>query len=277
MSEPGQARQQHIDSNGLNAYLDDAVLPAERVRIDDHLATCANCRRHLAELRMVRDLLHALPQYDPPMSFQLGEEHARRDPAPPASRLLRFLPAVRALAVAAVICFLVVNGALIVDRTGLGESSGSERPSLMVASAPTTATFADESGTNRTGQTSEPTEEAADQERMGALPRSSGRAPSAPIEGGGAASSSGGTPGQPASSSDSAVSTAVAERSVSTPESTGHQNPQLAIQPVETPNGSRDRRETLLVIAAFALGVLSAIFIGLWALLARTSNRLRSG
>ncbi len=276
MSEPRQVRQQHIDSDGLNAYLDDAVLPAERVRIDDHLATCANCGRHLAELRMVRDLLQALPQYDPPVSFQLGEEHARRDPAPPAARLLRFLPVVRALAVAAVICFLVVNGALVVDRTGLGENSGSEQPSLMVASAPTTATFADESGTNRTGQTSEPTEEAADQERMGALPRSSGQTPSAPIEGGDAASSSGGASNQSAAPTDSAGSTTVVERSVSTPESTGHHNPQLAVQPVEAPNGSRDTRETLLVIAAFALGILSAIFIGLWALLARTSNRLRS-
>jgi hypothetical protein len=276
MSEPGQARQQHIDSNGLNPYLDDAVLPAERVRIDDHLATCANCRRHLAELRMVRDLLHALPQYDPPVSFRLGEEHARRAPAPPASRLLRFLPAVRALAVAAVICFLAVNGALIVDRTGLGESSGSEQPSPMVASTPTMATSADESGTNRTGQTSEPTEEAADQERMGALSRSSGQTPSAPIEGGGAASSSGGTPGQPASSSDSAVSTAVPERSVSTPESIDHQDLQLAVQPVGALNGGSDTHETLLVIAAIALGALSAIFIALWALLARTGNRLRS-
>jgi len=277
MSDPEQGRQQHIIGDELNAYLDDAVLPAERERIDAHLANCADCRRQVHELRMIRDTMRALPQYDPPLSFQLGLEHARRPPETVPFRLLRLLPAVRVLAVAAVIAFMVTGGALVVDQGSRDENSGDQNPSLMVGSAPTSETSSGGAGTESGKQTSDTTEEtAAGQARMGALPRSSGEAPASPIESGDSASSSARTPGEPASefAPGSAQGTAVAEGTVVTPESTSDHNTPLSVQPVD---GSTDTRGTLLIIAAIGLGLLAAFLIGFWVLLARTEHQRRTG
>ena len=37
----------------VTAYLDDALRSAERARCDEHLRTCAGCRRHLAQMQIV--------------------------------------------------------------------------------------------------------------------------------------------------------------------------------------------------------------------------------
>lgn len=45
----------------LSDYLDNALPDVERGRVDAHLAECAECRRELAEVRWVTELLHAVP------------------------------------------------------------------------------------------------------------------------------------------------------------------------------------------------------------------------
>jgi hypothetical protein len=45
----------------LGAHAADALAPDERVRVDEHLASCPDCRRELAELQDVSALLADLP------------------------------------------------------------------------------------------------------------------------------------------------------------------------------------------------------------------------
>src|SRR5262245_7788334 len=50
----------------LSAYLDAELPPAERSDVDLHLASCADCRSLLEELRMVDALARDLPELDMP-------------------------------------------------------------------------------------------------------------------------------------------------------------------------------------------------------------------
>lgn len=53
----------------LSAYIDGALVPAARAAVDGHLAACALCRAHVAQLRGTATLLQALP--DPVPSRRL--------------------------------------------------------------------------------------------------------------------------------------------------------------------------------------------------------------
>ena len=50
----------------LSAYLDDALSPAEKGLIDDHLKSCAQCRKSLADLEMTVRSLKSLEEIIPP-------------------------------------------------------------------------------------------------------------------------------------------------------------------------------------------------------------------
>jgi anti-sigma factor ChrR (cupin superfamily) len=45
----------------ISDYIDGALSDPERATVDAHLADCADCRRELAEVRWVTELLHAVP------------------------------------------------------------------------------------------------------------------------------------------------------------------------------------------------------------------------
>lgn len=49
----------------VTSYLEDALSPAQRVRVEQHLAACGNCRDYLAQMRRViavaRNTMHAAP------------------------------------------------------------------------------------------------------------------------------------------------------------------------------------------------------------------------
>ena len=49
----------------LSAYLDGALAPSERSLVEAHLATCADCRARLADLRATASLISALPDIAP--------------------------------------------------------------------------------------------------------------------------------------------------------------------------------------------------------------------
>jgi len=53
----------------LSAYIDGALAPAAQVAVEGHVAACAVCRAHVAELRATVALVHALP--DPVPSRRL--------------------------------------------------------------------------------------------------------------------------------------------------------------------------------------------------------------
>ena len=53
----------------LSALVDEAVSVAERRAIEAHLATCAECRQELAELRETVSLLKRLPPVHAPAGF----------------------------------------------------------------------------------------------------------------------------------------------------------------------------------------------------------------
>lgn len=70
----------------LSAYIDGELPPAETRRLEAHLATCAECRRELDQLRRLRTLLRALPTPRPPRSFALPETGPVPVPAAVARR-----------------------------------------------------------------------------------------------------------------------------------------------------------------------------------------------
>jgi anti-sigma factor RsiW len=82
---------QHLD-DVLSAYLDDELAPSERVDVEAHLSTCAECRSDLEAEAEVRLLVRDLPAVDPPFGFY--ERILRDGPgvgrAPDKKRRLRF-------------------------------------------------------------------------------------------------------------------------------------------------------------------------------------------
>lgn len=76
MSQQAQPRGPHI-SQLLSAYLDNQLNPAERARVQVHLATCPACTAELSELQATVGLLARLPAVPLPRSFVLAEAPAR--------------------------------------------------------------------------------------------------------------------------------------------------------------------------------------------------------
>lgn len=90
----------------LSAYLDSQISPAERARVEGHLATCAACRSELDGLRGTVALLRALPRVPVPRAFTLSEAQVgirRPEPRPAWGAVLRGLGAVTAIALVAVV------------------------------------------------------------------------------------------------------------------------------------------------------------------------------
>jgi putative zinc finger protein len=53
--EPAQPRSGHLESGEVAAYLESALAPSERTRVEAHLADCDACRMEVAEVaRLVR-------------------------------------------------------------------------------------------------------------------------------------------------------------------------------------------------------------------------------
>ncbi len=144
------ARNQHIVTDDLSASLDGMVDDRVRAGVEGHLATCADCRAELAELRATVRLLQSLPVPAPRRSFQLGPEHARPDP--PKGMILTLLPVVRAISVAAAIALLVVSGAFLFDSSGTDRtgtivfSETTSEPARSAAEAPAPPANAAETG-----------------------------------------------------------------------------------------------------------------------------------
>ena len=104
--------QRHVDVDLLSAYLDEQVTPAERVRVDGHLAACAACRNELESLHRTTALLQALPRVPVPRAFTLSEARVgvhRPQAQPGWMGWARGLAAVTAVALVAVLAVSVLN------------------------------------------------------------------------------------------------------------------------------------------------------------------------
>jgi hypothetical protein len=125
---------QHLANESLSAWLDQELSTDKRMALEVHLASCAHCRQEAEELAAVKSALAVLSQQQPPRSFRLTPEQAERGRATTRpSAIIRLLPAVRALSIAAVMALLVVSGALFfgqVDSDGTeGETFGAAQSS----------------------------------------------------------------------------------------------------------------------------------------------------
>jgi anti-sigma factor RsiW len=58
-----------LDADVLSAYLDGELDPAERDAVESELASSAEWRAELAEVRAARDALRSLPEREPPPGF----------------------------------------------------------------------------------------------------------------------------------------------------------------------------------------------------------------
>ena len=55
----------------LSSYIDGEVSAAEGRRVEEHAAGCSECRDEIESLRATVDLVRALPELEPPRSFEL--------------------------------------------------------------------------------------------------------------------------------------------------------------------------------------------------------------
>jgi len=144
-------RRHPFGEEELSAYLDGRLSPAESTRLENHLASCEPCRRHLEELRAVTEGLRALPSVPAPRSFALRPEQveARRSQTLAGLGAWAFGPT--GAAAAALLVFLVLVGVDLgtlggggapesaENRQAVQESYNAEMPALSAAAPPTAA------------------------------------------------------------------------------------------------------------------------------------------
>ena len=139
-------RRHPFGEEELSAFLDGRLSTVESGRLEEHLASCEPCRRHLNELRAVVEGLRALPPVPAPRSFALRPEQVEATRTPVA---WAFGPA--GAAAAALLLFVALLGADLATLRGGGvaqdgaiqmaaeEAAEVEQPALGAAPAPTPA------------------------------------------------------------------------------------------------------------------------------------------
>ena len=115
----------HLSDEALSALIDQ-LHSGHSSNGQAHLAGCASCEQRLRDLRVVVEMLRALPAIEPPRSFVLGPRPA----AEPANvvRLRRWYVATRALgaSLAAVFVLLVAGSAYLDLPAGPAQQPTSE-------------------------------------------------------------------------------------------------------------------------------------------------------
>lgn len=140
----------HLGDDILNAWIDGIATDEERAIVNDHLATCETCAQRLDELQLVKTMLGDLGDATPPRSFRLTPEQAKKptpirpqDSRTGSEPIIRLLPIVRTLSVAAMLAVLILGGTLALrpDTDPIGDSTSSVSLGIM----PTGETGASES------------------------------------------------------------------------------------------------------------------------------------
>ncbi len=109
---------QHPVSEVLSAYLDGEATVEERREIDAHLAMCAGCRQHLAELRQAAGLVRALEPVPAPEGFRsrIRARLPQERPSFPQLWPLRWRPSWRVLAATAAVVLIGVFSVNLVQQ-----------------------------------------------------------------------------------------------------------------------------------------------------------------
>lgn len=132
------------------AYVLDAVTPTERLAAEEHLATCAGCRKLLRELRDAADLLPlAAPQIDPSeqlkqrvMSAIAQESERPLQPVNLASRRRQLSWGTRLLAVAAILAIVLLGGLAVWNVSLQGQLASLRSQLATVTSANSSVSYA---------------------------------------------------------------------------------------------------------------------------------------
>jgi anti-sigma factor RsiW len=120
----------------INDYADDALAPAARADVERHVASCAECRALVDDLRALRRAAGSLERREPPVrawtrierAIQLEAEHsaqrAQKESPLRLSHVLRSTPAWTWLAAAAVLVLATAVGLRILPRAPRIETPG---------------------------------------------------------------------------------------------------------------------------------------------------------
>jgi hypothetical protein len=118
--DSGGDRQQEA----IDAYLDNALTPAERARFEAQMAADARLRGEVEQLRVLRLQLRAMPRRRVPRSFALNPAAYSR---PKAQPLLQLYPALRgATALSAFLLIFVLALGLFQGQFGVGAPAASQ-------------------------------------------------------------------------------------------------------------------------------------------------------
>ncbi|MGC4107473.1 MAG: zf-HC2 domain-containing protein [Thermomicrobiales bacterium] len=242
----------HPDIDLLSDYVSGGGSPETRAAITAHLVECEACREDVRSLRATVALLHDLPQIAPPVSFQLGAEYAKSPRSggsvtPEPSKIVRLLPLVRTLSVAAVLLFMVIGGAALFDSRDHNDG----QQSAMIG--PTSVTEGDSDALKGSGNQSSDDEAPA---RSAAVP---------PTTGGGVVDR-----GDSASADvNNPAPAGAAQDAESTPPGGSVGQGSIASESVDT--SGKDGFPWLST--TIGLGALAVVLIGLWLVLARMGRQ----
>ncbi len=103
---------------GLSAYLDGELLPAEQASVVAHLEACAACRDELLEIDAARTALRSLPVHDPPLLLGTG-----RPPAAGGARRRRVASRPAAWVAATAAAVVLAVGGVGMARSGSGDDA----------------------------------------------------------------------------------------------------------------------------------------------------------
>lgn len=110
----------HLADDLLNAWIDGVANANEQLIVEHHIASCETCQRRMAELHAIKAMLTELPDVAPPRSFALTPDQARKPTSirerTTASNIIRLLPIVRTLSVAAMLAVLILGGSLLLTQ-----------------------------------------------------------------------------------------------------------------------------------------------------------------
>jgi anti-sigma factor RsiW len=184
----------------LDAFIDDELAAAPRERLEHHLAGCGACQALVAQARLAKAAVAALPAIDAPRSFRLTPAMiaaAAPEPAPrPRGRTVvvqRALVATGSLAAALLAVVLVVDGAGANDQSRTAASGATDSvavtkaaPAFGSAPAPLSASATAEvaGGTPAAASPTIQTYDAGGADATGREPTATPVLPSAPSTGG---------------------------------------------------------------------------------------------
>lgn len=237
---------QSIPPEDMAAYIDGELSEQERAGIDAMLDDDEALRLDTDELRGLVSLLGGLSQYEPPRSLKLNPEQLHN--AAPRTNVVRFLPALRSLSLAAVAAFVLVTSFAIYDRLestdsppNVGDSNIAETSEPDNASIDTTGDQpADNGGLVDRG------ESAASNAIQPEAPSSSGADAAAPDD------------------SNIAQTDATPTATVAASEDSP--------APVASADDSDDGGNSRWFVSSAVLGVLSLALIGFWMYLGKTGR-----